>query len=591
VHGVGHQENDPQFEATWSNAITGGIRRWAADLPVQIEFVRYDDLFAADPPSALDVAEAVVKLGVSGLIHGVGDLFRRRRGFGDIAESVRWTAGMVVQWAENDPLRARARKRVLEHTKRFDPHVIAAHSLGSLLSYDAFARTDGEGPKLIAGRTFVSFGSQIGNAFVRSTLGGRIEPLHKAAHWYHLFNPHDDAFTASLRVPAADFEQVDAEFDIDGLLDHDAGEYLSHPNTTNIVWRAVALPTTRVRGLSSRASKSAVTLSKHASVARPSKVSKPQRRALLVGINNYPDPADRLEGCVNDVFLMSSMLQRSGFNADDIRVVLNERATARGILDRLEWLLDGTEDGQDRVFYYSGHGAQIPGYGVGEKIDRKDECLVAHDFDWTREHAVTDDQFYDLYSQLPYGTRFLTVLDCCHSGGMTRDGTARVRGITPPDDIRHRELEWSVDDDMWVPRDFKKRQKNVTERRKRPDFFGEEGDVNRLGRSVELRQENKHFDNARKDYDHEGPFMPIIVQACQEKQFSYEYRHGVQSYGAFTYSLELMMRNAQKEKQRITWNKLVRDIGTKLRKLEYEQKPELVCARNLRNQVIPWHGI
>src|SRR5678815_3221578 len=89
-----------------------------------------------------------------------------------------------------------------------------------------------------------------------------------------------------------------------------------------------------------------------------------------------------------------------------------------------------------RDSYYSGHGAQIPGYGVGEKVDRKDECLVPHDFDWSREHAVTDDQFYDLYSQLPYDTRFLTIFDCCHSGGMTRDGAARVRGLTPPDDIR-----------------------------------------------------------------------------------------------------------------------------------------------------------
>jgi len=80
--------------------------------------------------------------------------------------------------------------------------------------------------------------------------------------------------------------------------------------------------------------------------ARP---EKPAQRALLVGINDYPDPQNRLEGCVNDVFLMSSVLQESGFDPDNIRVVLNERATRSAFWKRLDWLLDGAEDGDDRV--------------------------------------------------------------------------------------------------------------------------------------------------------------------------------------------------------------------------------------------------
>src|SRR5690606_34639438 len=137
---------------------------------------------------------------------------------------------------------AQARARVQEHMERFQPHAVLAHSLGSLLCYDLFARN--EGKSLLRDRAFVSFGSQIGNPFVRSTLGGRIEPL-AAARWFHLFNPHDDAFTASLRIPSPAFEQVDASFDVEGLLDHDAGEYLRHRNTVNIVWRSLALPLNR----------------------------------------------------------------------------------------------------------------------------------------------------------------------------------------------------------------------------------------------------------------------------------------------------------------------------------------------------------
>ena len=287
---------------------------------------------------------------------------------------------------------------------------------------------------------------------------------------------------------------------------------------------------------------------------------------------------------MNDVFLMSELLQESGFAAEDIRVVLNERATAAGILERLEWLLEGAEDGQDRVFYYSGHGAQIAGYGVGEKVDRKDECLVTYDFDWSRDHCITDDQFYDLYSQLPYDTRFLAIFDCCHSGGLTRDGAVRVRGLSPPDDIRHRELRWEPGEKMWVQRDFKR----VEDRKKRPDLFGEGGDVNRLGRSVELRADGARFDEARKAYDHRGPFMPIIFQACEEKQYSYEYRHGVQSFGAFTYSLSVILRDPGTKRKRLTWSELIKLAGKKLADLQYDQTPCLVCPSPFKNRPIPW---
>src|SRR5688572_3231471 len=45
VHGVGHQENDPAFESTWTEAITRGLVKWRTDQAFEIEFVAYDDLF------------------------------------------------------------------------------------------------------------------------------------------------------------------------------------------------------------------------------------------------------------------------------------------------------------------------------------------------------------------------------------------------------------------------------------------------------------------------------------------------------------------------------------------------------------------
>jgi hypothetical protein len=78
---------------------------------------------------------------------------------------------------------------------------------------------------------------------------------------------------------------------------------------------------------------------------------------------------------------------------------------------------------------------------------------VPYDFAWTKETAITDDDFYHLYVDLPYGARFFAIFDCCHSAGMTRDGMRKIRGITPPDDIRHRMLEWDARQQIWRERE------------------------------------------------------------------------------------------------------------------------------------------
>lgn len=584
VHGVGHHEADPASDRTWRDAIHSSLHLAHAGCVPEVQFVKYDELFANRAIRPQDIAEALLKLGASGVIHGVGDLvsglFGRRRGLGDVGDSVRWTAGMVVQWAEDDTLRKLARKQVVKHVNSFDPHLILSHSLGSLISYDAFARPANS--SLIQNRIFVSLGSQIGNPFVRSSVAfnGRIEAIPTARHWFHLYNRHDNAFTARLRVGAGNFSQTDTHFNDPGLLDHDAARYLTHPNAVDSVWREVARLTAR-RQRASGAPRTTAKMEAAFAIAE----AKPERRALLVGINDYPNPANRLEGCVNDVFLMSSVLQDCGFDAENIRVVLNERATAGGIRERLEWLLDGSKDGQDRVFYYSGHGAQIPGYGVGEVVDHDDECLVSYDFDWSRDHCVTDDQFYELYSQLPYGTRFLTIFDCCHSGGLSRNGALKARGINPPDDIRHRLLRWNPKEGMWEQRKTKENAPKLSAK-SRTQFFGKSGITSRLGCASGLRLNmTKGSKQACKDMGHQGPYMPVILKACQEQEYAYEYRHGVVSYGAFTYSLAQVFRQRRRAP---SWTALLGAVADKLDSLNYDQHPAVDGPSDVLKKPVPW---
>lgn len=572
VHGVGNHQRNLQWQDAWKTAIEHSIQSWRPPQPVEFAFTLYDDLFQAAPLNPLTVAQALFKLGSSGVVHGIGDLFRRRRGVFEAPELIRWTAGMVVQWAENNKLRQACRERLLESIRAFKPSVVCAHSLGSLISYDTFLQA---AEPAFSEIDFIAFGSQIGNPFVRGTFAGRIVPLPNR-RWFHLYNRHDNVFTSRIRLQAPNFEEIDSPFDIAGLVDHDAPHYLSHPNTIHRVWRQIAGgPAHRSFDASGRA---------FAVVSR-----KPKRRALLVGINDYPRPEDRLEGCLNDVFLMSSLLQEHGFDPEDIRVVLDDRATAQGIRDRLEWLLDDAEDGHQRFFYYSGHGTQIPRYGLDGKIADLNECLVPHDFAWTPESALLDDQFYDLYSQLPYPSHFMAVFDCCHSGGMARDGGRRIRGLTPPDDIRHRALKWDAQHEMWVPRDLVPLNRSLARGPDGSHYLGESGAKRRLGRASAVRTlPNVEYDKVRAQLQHHGPYLPMIFQACGENEYSYEYRHGVTSYGAFTYALSVILRRYHKQRKPISFEQLLQQTSKTLKALRYDQTPCLIGPRPLLRQRIPW---
>ena len=149
---------------------------------------------------------------------------------------------------------------------------------------------------------------------------------------------------------------------------------------------------------------------------------------------------------------MSSLLQEIGFDAEDIRVVLDERATRATILDRLRWFSTAPRINMNVSSSIVGTGRRYPAYGAKEEVDHLDECLVPYDFDWSPGYRHHRRFFFDLYSQLPYDARFLTIFDCCHSGGLTRDGSHKARGLNPPDDIRHRALKWNTREQMWEDR-------------------------------------------------------------------------------------------------------------------------------------------
>ncbi len=145
------------------------------------------------------------------------------------------------------------------------------------------------------------------------------------------------------------------------------------------------------------------------------------KKALLVGINRYPDPGNELKGCVNDVRQMAETLKtRYGYAGDgNMRILTDARATTKAVLDGLAWLTAGASRGDSLVFHYSGHGSQVPDRNGDETTDRLDEILCPYDLDW--EHPLTDDVLAAACADLPQGALLTVILDCCHSGTGLRD--------------------------------------------------------------------------------------------------------------------------------------------------------------------------
>lgn len=550
-----------------------------SETALQFSFPTYDPIFESTRISFGETLGAFWKLARS----GIGQIGRRERGLiSNVSEQLRWTAGYVVAWLEDEKFQKQTQEFVLEQIRTFKPDVILAHSLGSLITYNTLAHGDATDPaikRILAKAHYVTFGSQIGNPFVIGNLTfGRVNRL-PVRFWHHLYNEHDDVFTAPLNVQGVDnFQQLLTPFDLPGRGDHDALGYLGHQVTVHSVWQPLAGGEEDARAKEiARGWKSGFVRKRD-----------PRRKALLVGINEYPDPAQRLEGCVNDVFTMSAVLQECGFEPDEIRTCLDDRATAAGILERMKWLVDEAQPEDDLVFYYSGHGARVPEYGEFQEPDHLTETLVPYDFDWSPETSVSDEQIYALYSQLPYDTRLTMIFDCCHSGGMHRQGGARPRGITPPDDIRHRALKWDTKTEMWVDRDFERFDRRFNSRNTdRVGFFGANGATVRLGRAAMLRFETQQtYKKAIKTADGPlGPYMPLIIQACQEEQLSYEYRHGATSYGAFTFCLASLLR---KEKN-ISFEQLVKLTAERLADLQYQQRPEILGPTSVREAKVPFN--
>jgi len=132
--------------------------------------------------------------------------------------------------------------------------------------------------------------------------------------------------------------------------------------------------------------------------------------ALIVGVNEYPklNAGSNLEGCVNDVHSIETLLKAQGF---EVTSLLNENATKRTIFDTLAALKKTSRKNERFVFYFAGHGT-IASSGAS--------TLLPYDASEKNETAdIGRDELYRALLAVPAQSRTV-FLDSCFSGGLTR---------------------------------------------------------------------------------------------------------------------------------------------------------------------------
>lgn len=164
------------------------------------------------------------------------------------------------------------------------------------------------------------------------------------------------------------------------------------------------------------------------------------KRALLIGIDNYINDGKygkrlNLIGCANDALdLRQTLIEDFHFRSDEIRILLNQRATKRAILEGLRWLVRETRSHDWVFFSFSGHGGQKAD-DDGDEADEKDEFICPTDTDSLLGlNYLTDDEIKPFIEQLK-DRRGLFIFDSCHSGTIKRGLPPEETNWLAPDDF------------------------------------------------------------------------------------------------------------------------------------------------------------
>jgi len=134
------------------------------------------------------------------------------------------------------------------------------------------------------------------------------------------------------------------------------------------------------------------------------------KKAICVGINNYPGVLNDLKGCVNDANDWAELLTEFAFETE---ILLDKQGTRDNIQTALRNLVLALGPGDYGVFTYSGHGTYNRDTS-GDEPDSYDEALYVYD------GLLLDDELRTILNDLNPQASLVFISDSCYSGTVTR---------------------------------------------------------------------------------------------------------------------------------------------------------------------------
>lgn len=256
------------------------------------------------------------------------------------------------------------------------------------------------------------------------------------------------------------------------------------------------------------------------------------KRALCVGVNDYPYEGSDLNGCVNDAKAWARLLvDHFDFPSGDVKLLLDAEATKANVTAALGDLLAGAKSGDVLVFTNSSHGTYLADTSGDEEM--YDEAMCPYD---CRDSLVTDDKLRELFAGVAKGVRLTVISDSCFSGTVTRAAVAEViPGLRTPDDRRVRFLS--------------------------PALMGRTVVVNPWKAKPKGKQ--KYPQSTMKD---------VLLSGSSDKEYSYDARIGGVYHGAMTY---FALKAITEADYRITYRQLHERLLKLLDDAGYPQHPQL----------------
>ena len=146
------------------------------------------------------------------------------------------------------------------------------------------------------------------------------------------------------------------------------------------------------------------------------------KRAVCIGINDYPGTFNDLSGCVNDANDWADLLSNDYGFGDNVQLIIDAEATRANITQAFLNLAQAAQSGDIVVVTYSGHGTWEYDNADRDESDNRDEAICAHDGN------ILDDEIRSAIRTMDPEVRLTIISDSCHSGTVTRTMLANARG-------------------------------------------------------------------------------------------------------------------------------------------------------------------